>query len=50
VYLSAEFVVVRTVGQWLSSRRFAGDDVSSKAYWRAGRANAAHGEPLRDGA
>jgi NADPH-dependent ferric siderophore reductase len=47
-YLSAELVVVRSVGQWLSGRGFAADDVSSKAYWRAGRANAAHGEPVRD--
>ena len=47
-YLSAELVVVRAVGEWLSGRGFAAEDVSPKAYWRAGRANAAHGEPLRD--
>jgi NADPH-dependent ferric siderophore reductase len=47
-YLSAELVVVRAVGEWLSHRGFAAEDVSPKAYWRAGRANAAHGEPLRD--
>jgi len=47
-YLSAEFEVVRTVATWLSARGFVSDDVSPKAYWRSGRANAAHGEPLRD--
>jgi NADPH-dependent ferric siderophore reductase len=47
-YLSAEFAVVRAVGGWLADRGFAADDVSPKAYWRAGTANAAHGEPLRD--
>jgi NADPH-dependent ferric siderophore reductase len=47
-YLSAEFAVVRAVGAWLSGHGFAADDVSPKAYWRAGTANAAHGEPLRD--
>jgi len=47
-YLSAELVVVRIVGEWLAGRGFAKDDISPKAYWRAGRANAAHGEPLRD--
>jgi NADPH-dependent ferric siderophore reductase len=48
-YLSAELGVVRTVAAWLTERRFAADDVSAKAYWRHGQANAAHGEPLRDG-
>lgn len=47
-YLSAEFSVVRTVAAWLAERGFAADDVAPKAYWRAGRANAPHGEPLRD--
>jgi NADPH-dependent ferric siderophore reductase len=47
-YLSAEFSVVRTVGRWLSDHGLGADDVSPKAYWRAGAANAAHGEPLRD--
>ncbi len=47
-YLSAEFSVVRTVGAWLAEHGFAPDDVSPKAYWRSGTANAAHGEPLRD--
>ena len=48
-YLSAEFAVVRTVVR-LARRRtgFASDDIAPKAYWRAGRANAPHGEPLRD--
>ena len=40
-YLSAEFSVVRTVAAWLAEHGFAPDDVSPKAYWRAGRANAA---------
>ncbi len=47
-YLSAELAVVRAVGDWLAGPGFAADDVAPKAYWRAGRANAAHGEPLRD--
>ncbi len=47
-YLSAELVVVRIVAQWLAGRGFAAEDVSSKAYWRRGQANAAHGEPLRE--
>jgi NADPH-dependent ferric siderophore reductase len=47
-YLSAELAVVRTVGEWLAGRGFAPEHVSPKAYWRAGTANAAHGEPLRD--
>jgi NADPH-dependent ferric siderophore reductase len=47
-YLSAEFAVVRAVGQWLADHGVAADDVSPKAYWRRGAANAAHGEPLRD--
>jgi NADPH-dependent ferric siderophore reductase len=47
-YLSAEFAVVRTVAAWLAEHGFAPADVSPKAYWRSGTANAAHGEPLRD--
>ena len=47
-YLSAEFAVVRTVGRWLADHGFDPDAISPKAYWRAGAANAAHGEPLRD--
>jgi NADPH-dependent ferric siderophore reductase len=45
-YLSAEFAVVRTVSDWLTAHGFAPDDIAPKAYWRAGRANAPHGEPL----
>jgi NADPH-dependent ferric siderophore reductase len=47
-YLSAELSVVRTVTEWLAEHGFASDDIAPKAYWRAGRANAPHGEPLRD--
>jgi NADPH-dependent ferric siderophore reductase len=47
-YLSAELVVVRTVADWLAAHGFPSDDIAPKAYWRAGRANAPHGEPLRD--
>ncbi len=47
-YLSAELAVVRTVSDWLTAHGFASDDIAPKAYWRAGRANAPHGEPLRD--
>jgi NADPH-dependent ferric siderophore reductase len=47
-YLSAEFAVVRAVSDWLTAHGFASDDIAPKAYWRAGRPNAPHGEPLRD--
>jgi hypothetical protein len=39
---------VRTVSDWLAAHGFASHDIAPKAYWRAGRANAPHGEPLRD--
>jgi NADPH-dependent ferric siderophore reductase len=48
-YLSTELAVVQTVTGWLTAHGFAAADISPKAYWRAGAANAAHGEPLRDG-
>jgi NADPH-dependent ferric siderophore reductase len=48
-YLSTEFAVVRAVSAWLRAHGFEADAISPKAYWRAGAANAAHGEPLRDG-
>jgi NADPH-dependent ferric siderophore reductase len=47
-YLSAELSVVQNITAWLAAHGFATDDVSPKAYWRAGRPNAPHGEPLRD--
>jgi NADPH-dependent ferric siderophore reductase len=48
-YLSTELAVVRAVGAWLGAHGFESAAISPKAYWRAGAANAAHGEPLRDG-
>jgi NADPH-dependent ferric siderophore reductase len=49
-YLSAEAAVVRGLRELLTTRGLSHDDVSLKAYWRRDQANAAHGEPLRDGA
>jgi NADPH-dependent ferric siderophore reductase len=48
-YLSTELAVVRAVSAWLRAHGFEAGSISPKAYWRAGAANAAHGEPLRDG-
>ena len=47
-YLSAESAAVRAVADHLVARGVERGDIASKAYWRRGRANAAHGEPLRD--
>lgn len=33
----------------LEGRGLAADQMSPKAYWGRGRANASHGEPARDG-
>jgi hypothetical protein len=32
----------------LASRKLPQDQISPKAYWGRGRANAGHGEPARD--
>jgi NADPH-dependent ferric siderophore reductase len=48
-YLSAEFAVVRALGDLLDGRGLDASRRSPKAYWRRGTANAPHGEPPRDG-
>ena len=48
-YLSAELSVVNALRGDLESRGLHRERISPKAYWRRGAANAAHGEPLRDG-
>ncbi len=44
-YVFGEFHVVRALQVALLDRGLGPDDVSHKAYWRHGRANADHGEP-----
>ena len=44
-YLLGEFHVVRALGVALLDRGFGADQISHKAFWRADRANADHGEP-----
>ncbi len=46
-YLLGEAQVVWQLRQVLNGRGLAGDEVSAKAYWGRGRANAGHGEPAR---
>jgi NADPH-dependent ferric siderophore reductase len=46
-YLFGEFAVMRALARPLADRGLESADVSSKAFWRAGRANAAHGEPVK---
>ena len=45
-YVAGEMQVVRAIADLLEERGLGRDQVSSKAYWRRDRANAAHGEPL----
>jgi hypothetical protein len=40
--------VVLRLREILASRGFPPDQMSPKAYWGRGRANAGHGEPARD--
>ena len=47
-YLFGEFAVVKTLRAVLSDRGLSEDEVSHKSYWRAGRDNADHGEPVKD--
>ena len=47
VYLFGEAAVVLTLREIFASRGVAADQVSPKAYWGRGRANAGHGEPAR---
>jgi NADPH-dependent ferric siderophore reductase len=47
-YLLGEAKVVLRLREILSGRGLAADQMSPKAYWGRGRANAGHGEPARD--
>ncbi len=47
VYLFGEAAVVLRLREILGSRGVAADQVSPKAYWGRGRANAGHGEPAK---
>ena len=48
VYLFGEATVVLRLREVAAERGLSGDQVSAKAYWGRGRANASHGEPARD--
>ncbi|HEY6277727.1 MAG TPA: siderophore-interacting protein [Streptosporangiaceae bacterium] len=48
-YLAGEASVVLALRAALAARGLAEEQISPKAYWGRGRANAAHGEPARDG-
>lgn len=48
-YLFGEAKVVLRLREVLASRGLGDGQVSAKAYWGRGRANAQHGEPARDG-
>jgi NADPH-dependent ferric siderophore reductase len=47
-YLGGEMRVVARLRRLLADRGLAREQISPKPYWRAGVANAAHGEPDRD--
>jgi NADPH-dependent ferric siderophore reductase len=44
-YLAGEVALVSALKQGLIERGWAADQISAKAYWNRGRANAGHGEP-----
>jgi NADPH-dependent ferric siderophore reductase len=44
-YLAGEVALVTALKEALLARGWAPDQVSAKAYWNRGRANAGHGEP-----
>jgi NADPH-dependent ferric siderophore reductase len=46
-YLAGELGVVAQMRATLLGRGMTAEQISAKPYWRAGRANAAHGEPER---
>jgi NADPH-dependent ferric siderophore reductase len=48
VYLAGEARLVLALREALAARGLPADQVSPKAYWGLGRANASHGEPARD--
>jgi NADPH-dependent ferric siderophore reductase len=47
-YVAGEHHVVVAVRKALAAKGFAAHEVSPKAYWRLGQANAEHGEPADD--
>ena len=47
-YLGGELAVVAALRRVLVARGLGADQLSPKAYWRRGVANAAHGEPMPD--
>jgi NADPH-dependent ferric siderophore reductase len=47
-YLFGEATVVSRLREILAERGLGQDQMSPKAYWGRGRANASHGEPARD--
>jgi NADPH-dependent ferric siderophore reductase len=49
-YLAGEARVVAAMRRTLAGRGLAPEQISAKSYWSLGRANAAHGEPLREAA
>jgi NADPH-dependent ferric siderophore reductase len=49
VYLFGEASVVLTLREILGQRGVVADQISPKAYWGKGRANAGHGEPPKEG-
>jgi NADPH-dependent ferric siderophore reductase len=48
-YLAGEATVVLRLREALAARGLAPEQISPKAYWGHGRANASHGEPAKDG-
>ena len=48
-YLFGEARMVLALREMLAARGVPGEQVSAKAYWGRGKANAQHGEPARDG-
>ena len=46
-YLFGEFHIMRVLESALLDRGLAPDQISHKAFWRSGRSNADHGEPIK---
>jgi NADPH-dependent ferric siderophore reductase len=44
-YLAGEVALVSSLKAALAARGWSGEQISAKAYWNQGRANAGHGEP-----
>ncbi len=47
-YLFGEFSIIKVLADALIDRGLSDEQLSRKAYWRAGRRNAANGEPEKD--